>query len=216
MLNRQKGRIGMHQTSDLSNGFSRTEVMLALALLILLVIIMVPAFITCRCSPISRTKGNLRALSSAIESYHYEHGTYPAMVPLQRSAKDKSEVHTAKKLQLTTVELGQSEALPGLTTPVAFIRAIPLDEYTVKKAYLHWRTHNFERRGALPYGYFTDLDNYLIYSAGPNRVYDINPALDCVGGISVSTDTLRLRAYDPTNGIESGGDLIRTAFGPIE
>lgn len=105
---------------------------------------------------------------------------------------------------------GAGGVAPGLTTPVAYLVSLPPDVLASEKGE--------------SLRYHAEGDEYLLFSAGPDRSYDIrDPGLAIrgvevgpeagPGGIESELDAARVRliplTYDPTNGATSGGDVWR-------
>jgi len=62
------------------------------------------------------------------------------------------------------------------------------------------------------FAYHTDEKRFLLIPTGPDHDYDILPSEDLNGdATSAWIPSLVVRTYDPTNGIESGGDIWRAS-----
>lgn len=151
---------------------------------------------------VSRVNADLHSLARALDEYKTAHGEYPPMRPvgdwvstIPPHPTDRPEAPlTSAESRLHLIEPGGTD-LAGLTTPVAFATSLWHDPLA--------------RIRSLPYLYHTDGRHYLIFSAGPDRDYDIDPTRDVDFATSQPSPLLLARIYDPTNGSLSDGDLLR-------
>jgi len=90
-------------------------------------------------------------------------------------------------------ETGFMQAPTVLTTPIGYVRSIPEDPFAPEKG------------GKVRY-YLKD-NKYLLYTAGPDRFFDIDPEKDFD---PQKIHELSAKTYDPTNGTVSSGDIIQT------
>jgi hypothetical protein len=137
---------------------------------------------------IYRTKSEIKAIGKILDEYKYDHDKYPGdHIPI--SADDLGN----KRIDLSKTPQG----LNSLTTPIAYSDWLPLDVFS---------PGGLERLH-LGSGSDTSLPNkssnnsFIILSRGPDR--DINTMR--IRRFPWTTD---VRIYDPTNGIESSGDII--------
>lgn len=172
-------------------GFTLIELLVVVAILAILTGIALPNFIEAQTrAKVSRVKSDLRALATALESYHTDHNRYPpsTLVPLFR------------------------RLLP-LTTPVAYITSIPLDIFdSVDPGAGGWRHSGNYAYGAMP---IDQESRYALASDGPDRQPNHHPIQFYPGysdGIwenpASGFDYIR---YDPTNGTISLGDIWRVS-----
>ena len=61
----------------------------------------------------------------------------------------------------------------------------------------------------MPYAYYTGGYGWILISAGRDGDYDIVPERDYDGRVKQPSERILLLSYDPTNGLESDGDLWR-------
>jgi len=141
-------------------------------------------------SACSRVRADHRILATAVESYYVDWSSYPPSSDFE-----------------TVVSRGGGDSMPTLrriTTPIAYITRIPDDP--------------FSETGDVPYFYFTpdpEKDAELIeknirwisWSVGPDGVNNIR-SRDCFKHPKWFD-----LFYDPTNGTNSAGDIIRTIMG---
>lgn len=143
----------------------------------------------------SRSKSDMRAIATAVESYYADHGAFPRMLPLRTSGKYDGKLKRTGGWDLMTVDPGDAKHA-GLTTPIAYMSALPKDIRSP--------------RGAYPYAYYTDDKGWILFSAGPDGDYDLNPAKDYNSSETQPSAHLKTHGtYDPTNGSQSNGDIWR-------
>lgn len=157
-----------------------------------------------------RIHSDLRSLSTAIDCYYFEHRTLPYSVPIKDYCRDyfhldqeylNDDLASRNGLHIKIIFPG-SDKMAGLTTPIAYTTSIYPD-------------HCAEIPG-LPFSYACTESRYVLYSPGPDLIYDIQlPELMLEGG---TMDDAKQRfsnySYDPSNGTISGGDKWR--LGPRE
>lgn len=153
-------------------------------------------------SVVSRVNVDLRSVARALEEYKTAHGEYPPMrsvgdwvsaIPPHATRPPEAPLTSAES-RLHIIEPGGSN-VAGLTTPTAFITSL-------------WPDPCARIRG-LPFLYHTDGHHYLIFSAGLDGDYDVDPIRDIDFTTSQPSPLLLARTYDPTNGSQSDGDLWR-------
>jgi prepilin-type N-terminal cleavage/methylation domain-containing protein len=178
------------------NGFSLIELLIVVAIIAILAAIAIPNFLSAQMrSKVTRVKSELRSLATAIESYNVDNTAYPpfGVPPGDFASYDMWVVQSR------------------LTTPVAYIRSIPLDMFHYTDSYDGSRT-------ITPYVYvqsdagFPDEDDptnpdlwhyerkWFIMSNGPDMDNDHE------GATPIPSQ------YDPSNGVVSDGDIYR--YGP--
>jgi hypothetical protein len=141
----------------------------------------------------SKIENELRSLSTAIEAYYYDHGSYPAMRPLIEHCSYPKKLEVAGGADLFFTEPGKP-GLEGLTTPVDYISSILQDPFT-------------DRSIACPYAYFSKGDFWILFSMGYDWNYDIKPREHLQGSPEQIEQQLTPITYDPTNGEKSPGDI---------
>jgi type II secretory pathway pseudopilin PulG len=181
-----------HETGQV-RGFTKMELAIVCAIIAILAAIAVPNFMEASV----RKKWNpvdSRNLATAIEAYFVDNNTYPPMRLLRDLAPDPKPLRDAGGWELTTVEAGRAR-VGGLTTPVAYIAELPKDP--------------FSPGGKLPFAYYTDGPGWIIVSPGPDDVYELDPPHDYDRHTTQPSQILLRKAYDPTNGTDSHGDVWR-------
>jgi len=156
-------------------GFTLIELLIVVAIIAILTAIAVPNFLEAQTrAKVSRVETDMRSVAVALEAYRVDNNAYP---PSASPPAWQPDTQTWR-----------------LTTPVAYITAIPHDPFV--------RTVPEQLPGGAfgvfgPYIHYVDkslLDQYwLLFSYGP----------DC----DMEFSELH---YDPTNGTISDGDIYRT------
>lgn len=139
-------------------------------------------------------RSDMRTMAIAIESYHLDHQKVPGWATGAEGMNNHLRP-TAPDYQIPTfrgLDAASRRPLPViLTTPVAYITHYPNDLFAVGR-----------NRGAT-FGYYANDRQFILFSPGPDLHYDIQIT------DFPSTATLALKAYDPSNGGLSGGDVFR-------
>lgn len=167
-------------------GFTLIELLIVIAIIAILAAIAIPNFLAAQTrSKVSKAKKEMQTLATALEAYFVDYNRYPMWY-----WGPGTNIPVSKRLN-------------RLTTPIAYISAIPKpdpfytshDPYGLGPAvydtydYCDEQTHaeyNFSWRPGL-YGH-----RWRLCSAGPNRIQNF-----------------AWEFYDPTNGLVSNGDIIR-------
>lgn len=150
------------------HGFTLIELLIVVAIIGILAAIAVPNFLNAQTrAKVSRTNSDMRSVGTAIESYHVDHGRYPKQPPPQTCIIDM-------------------DGLSILSTPIAYIAAMPTDMFHV------------EEEDATPrpikYGMCTSGATYwYLWSFGPDKKNQYAGLI-----------------YESSNGLISKGDLKRT------
>ncbi len=147
----------------------------------------------------ARTKANLRSVATGLESYFVDNNTYPASAlgsdPLSVFAPFPE---LKQRYSIRNYVRGSAHSL---TSPIAYLTSSHLiDPFSAD-----------EKEKRRPYSYYSGKTHgWIVISTGPDRDYDIDPERDYHGPKpSQPEESLLIRAYDPTNGITSSGDIFR-------
>ena len=193
--------------------FSLIELMIVVAMAALLAAIAVPNITASRSrSAVSRARADLRTLAVAIEGCIADKGVQP-------------------RTYLPNGSWSRARVMAQLTTPVAYLSGLLVDPYKItpppdSRPYFWWGRnpalgpdgfclgHLDAIRGGFAAAVFfadypefynaatssyTDANAYLVFSVGPDGQPEVlNPAYPSP-----------ICSYDPSNGLISGGDIIR-------
>lgn len=154
-------------------------------------------------SKVSRVKADQRILSSALESYFADFRTYPdlAIIPIKNHFRNFHDDKNAKKLiGISTFAVPDGIKHFSLTTPVNYLSSYPVDPFAPFAGSIQ--------------AYYHDKNGWIVWSAGPDKSYNLNYWLAKKHyDIKIPQQSLYFYTsdinYDPTNGIESGGDIYR-------
>ncbi len=153
---------------------------------------------------VSRVRADMRSMSSGLEAYIVDTNHYPASVPgthpLSFNKAPATREMPSFRLGVKTISpKGREMAIPmTLTTPIAYLTRYYEDPFQVSPT-----------DPQPTFAYYADRNGWILISPGPDGDYDINPAKDYSSDIRQPTLQLLLKAYDPTNGTVSGGDVFR-------
>ena len=185
-----------------ARAFTLIEVLILASLIAILAAIALPDFIKARTrSKVSQVKSEMRTLAAAIEAYRADNGACP--IPSFGHSTDGDDDSTFEVTNDAMSLLSMTDNR-GVTTPVAYIAVMPRDVFSVK--------------GRQWFGYVGWKDRWILTSYGPDQ--DCPPTWNG-GDIQEVNDfpetnfdpqVLSLKAYDPTNGMVSDGDIYRTSL----
>jgi type II secretion system protein G len=185
-------------------GFTLIELLIVVAIIAILAAIAIPNFLAAQTrSKVSRTKADMRAVATGIESYFVDNNAYPEIVAIY--------------------PFGYS--LPvTITTPIAYMASVPLDPfgpspandvYTRGSTYWYASWEYYERHypawglSKNPWsvdpsgGTSSSVTKWVLQSRGPDRVM---AQADGAGANEV--DVPYQWAYDPSNGTVSRGNIV--------
>lgn len=170
---------------DRKKAFTLIELLIVVAIIAILAAIAVPNFLEAQVrSKVSRVKNDTRSIAMAYEAYRVDWNSYP-------NDQDNYIYHATQN------------GLRQCTTPVAYITSFPRDPFFANPSVAltdDRAAPSYEiasaRAWAEPY------DCFFISSLGPDMDDD-------TGGNDGWPVGGTLRAYDPTNGTVSNGDMYR-------
>ncbi len=146
---------------------------------------------------------DLHQLSLAIEAYHVDHGAYPAWAVGREGANAFAPGSPGYDIPTFAIATPERPGLHSLTSPVPHLPGTyPSDRFDVDSL-------------GVTYGYWHNEDGsfWILFSPGPDGVYDIVPWKDFAQVDSERRNdvpsALIQKTWDPTNGLVSRGDLWR-------
>ncbi len=183
-------------------GFTLIELLIVIAIIAILALIAVPNFLEAQTrATVTRCYSDMRTIAHAMEGYYMDNGCYP---PDWDSSGNPNPVN-----------MGQDEGktYSNLTTPIAYLATIPPDPFYEKSGLLtsYKKTPYFQYCAPTwstpPVAWARVGAQYVMSTIGPDRLDDAlwSYAYTVPEGIR--------RAYDPTNGTISRGDISRSNIG---
>jgi len=169
--------------------FTLVELLIVVAIVGILAAIAIVNFLEAQTrSKIARVDADTRTLRGALAAYRTDNAAYP---------------------NAAIGDLQLFEPLVPLTTPIAYVTAIPRDPFGLApfdfSPGLFMLGYNYKDRATtsinLPAETFGEMwaapefaaRDYILHSCGPNKVWDVTPYVE----------------YDATNGTASLGDIMR-------
>ncbi len=203
---------------------SLREVALVAVLVALLAVAMTPWFAQRRLlSDVAHVRADMRSLATALESYFIDNMAYPSQGLAEGPARWQGRIPSGVPTIHSDMPVGSGARrmiafrtrvvhpsmqhplhIHTLTTPVRFLRSYPPDRFA-------------DSHGAT-FGYFNDNSGWIIWSPGPDRDENAPDGPGDVGAkveflytsaVAQPTPSLLMYSYDPTNGLWSGGDILR-------
>ncbi|MEN6624896.1 MAG: hypothetical protein ABFD69_01570 [Candidatus Sumerlaeia bacterium] len=214
------------------HGISRIDVVILSAMIGLIAMAAVPSFLESRTySNVARARRDIRSLAVAMEAYRADNTSYPSWTPQNYDINNRGTIVN----WVYTVPSYDAPFMSLLTTPVAYIGAVPTDVFKLPDAEFNtppgtYRVYAiaYSSRSAYP-GYYRNFKLYprtgwMTWGVGPDRVSNSNyltePVLianealvapnigkDQNGYYIAGTAVAMGMRYDPTNGLLSYGDL---------
>ena len=203
--------------------FTLIELLIVLAIITILAAIAVPNFLEAQTrARLARVKADMRAIATAIETYHTDHSHYPIPDNINGGPINFASPPTFFETKIPT----------PLTTPIAYFTGLVNDVYInlrePQETYFpyHYATRAYARRTLAVDGGEDEFDAFILssflrpipaaqwylLSHGPHGDHDAGPSTGALPGMPGHITGDGYYAYDATNGTVSNGDL--TLFGP--
>jgi len=199
-----------------SKGFTLIELLIVIAIILILIAIALPNFLEAQIrAKVTRVNADLRTITTALESYFLDFGTYPDDSEDEFDADDHGLAQLTTPLSYLTdlpfdVFVGGGRAEDG--HPVYFeMASTGIDPWTL--AFSPFAVSNVVPGTNPPKSY--NIHAYGLYSHGPNQIDDFDgegdfPWSDC--GIACNpcdpgADGTNTISYSPTNGTKSRGNI---------
>jgi len=165
--------------------------------LLVLAYFIVPLFLSPMVgTPVSRTRSDLRTLVAGIESYFTEHLAYPLWTTSAAEAAVGRDPSPIDLLRFPTFRAFADGGHSTITTSLDHMIKNGLDELAPAEL--------------TPYRYVSLGSRWIVWSAGPNRRYEIDlDATRRILSVPHPADELIHLTYDPSNGNKSAGDVWR-------
>lgn len=195
-------------------GFTLIELLIVVAIIGILAAIAVPNFLNAQVrAKVARVRADVKSLSSALEMYRLDNNSY-------------------------IIDFGgpdvEDRSWKQLTTPISYISGVEITRDPFTDSGAGAQGGNFSnRRVFYDYGggaWYNDLSNgktrerfyeesgagFIILSFGPNqsREFPWNDA--SIIGVGKRREEGLRYIYQPSNGLNSQGDIIATRSGPIQ
>jgi Tfp pilus assembly protein PilE len=148
---------------------------------------------------VTQIQTDLRTLATALDRYRADNGSYPAQVSF---SSDYGPAPGEARVAHVYGFVARVQGGPGdLTHPTAYLTSLPSDPYSQPAV-----------GRQLPYAYFIDrrTNHYLLWSAGPDNDYDLDPVRDFWSGNNADSDRLRRQMFDINDPNDTDGDIFHT------
>ncbi len=192
-----------------NKGFTLIELLIVVAIIAILAAIAIPNFLAAQVrAKVSRSKNDLRTIATALESYMIDNNTYPINPTAGRSGYFG---YDGVFVDYTFI----------VTTPIAYITNYPKDPFAVGVSIpadgVGYFFYTYEEVNWTPAATFGSAKHFAILSFGPDLMPEGAMPVPTTGATPWTSERLTgsdiltwARAYDPTNGTVSYGEIYRT------
>ncbi len=175
-----------------------------------------------------KAKSDLRSLQTALEAYYVDANSFPGssarrvmVVPAKDNLNLVKVLRTGPSGPPTFLPLGPDVPMT-LTTPIAYLTKMPTDPFAeeVQPGYRYYnsgkasvsavlRENGNLKNAVVTVGGEPRPSGWIMWSAGPDRKYDIDYFQYDAANSTESERKLIPHTYDPSNGTVSPGDIWR-------
>ncbi len=186
------------QHSAAHKGFTLIELLIVIAIILILISIALPNFLEAQIrAKVAKCKGEIRSITTALESYYLDFKTYPA----------ESEDNAYQRLRL-------ERGLFWLTTPIKYMTYMPRDTFAQQD---DKDGPKFYETGGIPSGTIGKcmycLETWAIFTRGPDA--DESDIRSAAPHYMTYEDDYSVDSYSPTNGSVSKGDIFQYGGDPF-
>lgn len=192
-------------------GFTLIELLIVVAILSVLCAIATPNFMEAQTrAKVSRTRADIKTLATALETYRVDNSKYPAVGNPDRP--NRFDLYIPIDRRLTPI-----------TTPIAYISALPADPYFSTEAggieagsddYVYAPGNLYAGANQKYSGSAYRNTIFSVSGRGPDR--NIHAGGYCMAHpLAFENKQNIIGQYDPTNGTVSEGDVFRVGGGSL-
>lgn len=218
------------QTRPCKDGFTLIELLIVIAIILILIAIALPNFLEAQIrAKYTKVQGELRSLSTALESYNIDWRRYPG---------DANEAGFADTPNSPFSPFGNGTDINGmdwyslmsLTTPVTYMKEIPQDYFQegnpIQAPGVPYLTYNYHETESLKSNTANGVGPnnvgalmqkhgvyWVLFGIGPDRKWQMETVPSnffVVISLIASKSGGSTFSYSPTNGTQSAGDILRS------
>lgn len=207
----------------MNKGFTLIELLIVVAIIAILAAIAIPNFLQAQVrAKISRANNDLRNIATALESYYVDHNAYPPH-------NDEWWLYIGHS-GITGEGRGDEwfQPMEFLTTPISYITTLSADpfahapqdpSFNYPYRYIVPRQpYPIDGQSQIYYDIRPYVGEWMVWSQGPDIFSYIAQELLAIrwGGATAQSfnESFIDRIYDPTNGVQSSGDIYRSQLRP--